>query len=65
MATGTTSEKIPNRWGRRVEDLKFLGGILKNYTAETPEIKKKKKKISITRGVEESLAFWSWKFHAV
>ena len=44
MATGTTSEKIPNRWGRRVEDLKFLGGILKNYTAETPEIKKKKKK---------------------
>ena len=41
MAIGTTSEKIANRGGR-VEDLKFLGGIMKNYIAEIPEVNYKK-----------------------
>ena len=36
MATGSIPEKNPNRG--RVEDLKFLGGILKKYNVEIPEV---------------------------
>ena len=37
MAIGTTSEKIPNRGGG-LKTWNFLGGILKNYVAEIPEV---------------------------
>ena len=36
MATGSIPEKNPNR--RTVEDLKFLGDILKKYNVEILEV---------------------------
>ena len=36
MAIGAVPEKFQT--GRRVEDLEFLGGILKEYNVEIPEV---------------------------
>ena len=62
MAIETTSEKIPNRGGG-LKTWNFLWVywkiILQKFQRSI------KKRIVITRGNEESLGFWSWKFHGV